>query len=207
MDNKKIGLFISNKRKQKGLTQKQLGEQLSVSDKAVSRWERGIHLPDASLYIPLCQILDISLNEFFLGENKEIEVKEEILKEDYQKMLKKERWNIIILIISLISVPISTFIWTWNLAWLKLNPELTIYSYLGYLSFLYIIAYILVFKKIRFGYIFMWIIYFIMTSAVIAYWGYNYRIMVGNLDLWINILLTIRGFYHRDIGTSGLFKR
>ena len=56
MDQKKIGLFIATCRKKKGLTQKQLAEKLSVTDKSVSKWERGIHLPDASLYIPLCEI-------------------------------------------------------------------------------------------------------------------------------------------------------
>ena len=68
MDQKKIGLFIATCRKKKGLTQKQLAEKLSVTDKSVSKWERGIHLPDASLYIPLCEILGITISEFFLGE-------------------------------------------------------------------------------------------------------------------------------------------
>ena len=62
MDQKKIGLFISKRRKERHLTQKELGEKLSVSDKSVSKGERGICLPDSSLYIPLCDILQIDIN-------------------------------------------------------------------------------------------------------------------------------------------------
>ena len=68
MDQRKIGLFIAERRKARSLTQAALGEQLGVSNKAVSKWERGICLPDVSLYQDLCMILGISLNEFFAGE-------------------------------------------------------------------------------------------------------------------------------------------
>lgn len=69
MDQKKIGLFISKRRKDKKLTQKELGERLSVSDKSVSKWERGICMPDSSLYIPLCDILQIDVKELLMGES------------------------------------------------------------------------------------------------------------------------------------------
>ncbi len=68
MDQKKIGAFIAARRKMLGLTQAQLGERLGVSDKAVSKWERGVSLPDVSLYQPLCALLGVSLNDFFAGE-------------------------------------------------------------------------------------------------------------------------------------------
>lgn len=68
MDNEKIGKLITFCRKKKGLTQKALAEKLGVSDKAVSKWECGTCLPDVSLYRDLCDILGISLNEFFSGE-------------------------------------------------------------------------------------------------------------------------------------------
>ena len=68
MDQIKIGAFIAANRKKLGLTQVQLAEQLGVSNKSVSKWERGVCLPDVSLYQPLCGILDISLTEFFAGE-------------------------------------------------------------------------------------------------------------------------------------------
>ncbi len=68
MNQDKIGKFISMSRKNKGLTQKQLAEALGVSINAVSKWERGLNLPDASLMKELCMILDITLNELFEGE-------------------------------------------------------------------------------------------------------------------------------------------
>lgn len=63
MNQQKIGRFISECRKQKGLTQAQLAEALGVSDKSVSRWENGKTMPDLSIYEPLCEILDIQISE------------------------------------------------------------------------------------------------------------------------------------------------
>ena len=51
------------------MTQKQLAEKLGMSDKSVSKWERGVCLPDVSVYKELCSILGISLNEFLAGED------------------------------------------------------------------------------------------------------------------------------------------
>ena len=64
MDLIKIGKYIAGKRKELGLTQRQLADKLGMSDKSVSKWERGICLPDVSVYLDLCQILGISINEF-----------------------------------------------------------------------------------------------------------------------------------------------
>ena len=68
MDQKKIGTFITECRKRKKLTQRELAEKLSVTDRSVSNWENGVCLPDAGLYRPLCDILEISINELFAGE-------------------------------------------------------------------------------------------------------------------------------------------
>lgn len=68
-----LGRFISTCRKEKNLTQKQLGEELGVTDRAVSKWENGKSFPDISLIEPLCQILDISVSEFMLGKRIEPE--------------------------------------------------------------------------------------------------------------------------------------
>lgn len=68
MDLVKIGKYIAEKRKALGLTQRQVAEKLGMSDKSVSKWERGICLPDVSVYSPLCEILGISLNEFLAGK-------------------------------------------------------------------------------------------------------------------------------------------
>ena len=73
MDLVKIGKYIAGKRKALGMTQKQLAEKLNMSDKSVSKWERGICLPDVSVYMELCEILGISINEFLAWEDIDAE--------------------------------------------------------------------------------------------------------------------------------------
>ncbi|MCL2756407.1 MAG: helix-turn-helix domain-containing protein [Firmicutes bacterium] len=68
MDTTKIGAFIAEKRKAKGIKQSELAEKLSVTDKAVSKWECGKGIPDSSLMLQLCQNLDISVTELLCGE-------------------------------------------------------------------------------------------------------------------------------------------
>jgi len=68
MDNEKMGLFISELRKSHQMTQKELAEKLDVSDKAVSKWERGLSCPDISLLSPLSDILGITTTELLNGE-------------------------------------------------------------------------------------------------------------------------------------------
>lgn len=68
IDNEKCGAFIAQLRKQKGLTQKQLAQKLMLSDKAVSKWERGLSMPDISVLIPLSQILEVTTTELLYGE-------------------------------------------------------------------------------------------------------------------------------------------
>ena len=68
MDQVKVGEFISTERKAKKLTQKELAEQLGVSDKTISRWETGNGLPDMAYLTPLCDLLKVSVNELLSGE-------------------------------------------------------------------------------------------------------------------------------------------
>ena len=82
MDQIKIGKFVAAKRKEVGLTQVQLAEKLNVTDRAVSKWETGRSLPDASIMLDLCGILNITVNDLLSGEvvivenyNKEMENK------------------------------------------------------------------------------------------------------------------------------------
>ena len=72
MDLIKTGKYIADKRKSLGLTQKQVAEKLGMSDKSVSKWERGICLPDVSVYITLCDMLGISINEFFAEDGEAV---------------------------------------------------------------------------------------------------------------------------------------
>lgn len=68
MDQIRIGKFIAESRKSKGLTQRQLADALSISDKTVSKWECGKGLPEVSLMLPLCAALEITVNDLLSGE-------------------------------------------------------------------------------------------------------------------------------------------
>lgn len=68
MNQEKIGKFIAQRRKEKHMTQAQLASYLSITDRAVSKWERGKGLPDATYMLDLCKLLDISVNELLTGE-------------------------------------------------------------------------------------------------------------------------------------------
>lgn len=68
MDQEKIGRFIANCRKQRKMTQSELGEKLGVTEKSVSNWENGRNMPDLSLFKPLCNELNITLNDLLSGE-------------------------------------------------------------------------------------------------------------------------------------------
>lgn len=68
MNQLKIGKFIAERRKKANLTQLQLAEKLNITDKAISKWERGIAMPDSSIMLDLCDILSISVNELLKGE-------------------------------------------------------------------------------------------------------------------------------------------
>lgn len=87
MEQEKIGKFILQLRKEKGMTQKQLAEKLGVTDRAISKWENGRGMPELSLMKTLCDELGISVNELLSGEKIE--------KEDYQEKLEENILNTI----------------------------------------------------------------------------------------------------------------
>ncbi len=68
MNNEKTGLLIKEARKQKNLTQKQLADKLHITDRAVSKWERGLSAPDISILEPLSEILELTITEIITGE-------------------------------------------------------------------------------------------------------------------------------------------
>ena len=108
MKMEKVGDFIRKKRKDKNLTQKELAKELGVSDKAISKWERGICCPDISLLKDLSSILDISINELLSGEDikkLELEKSEDILLESvkqYTAVEKKKNKKLLIFTIILL---------------------------------------------------------------------------------------------------------
>ena len=73
MDQIRIGQFIASQRKQKGMTQAELALLLGITDRAVSKWERGKGMPDASLMLALCEALGITVNELLRGEKIDME--------------------------------------------------------------------------------------------------------------------------------------
>lgn len=68
MDQIRIGRFIAEARKTKNLTQRQLADALSISNKTISKWECGKGLPEVSLMLPLCAALDVTVNDLLSGE-------------------------------------------------------------------------------------------------------------------------------------------
>lgn len=115
MDQIKIGKFIAECRKKEGLTQMQLAEKLNITDRAVSKWERGKSLPDSAIMLELCGILKITVNDLLSGEvimvdNYKKEMENKLLemvkqKEESDKRLLTLEWVIGILSVIIIVVP------------------------------------------------------------------------------------------------------
>ena len=83
MNQIKIGKFIKKLRNEKGMTQADLAEKLGVSNRAVSKWENGLNMPDVSLLRPICEIFGITINELLSAEKIEDEKQAEKLEENY----------------------------------------------------------------------------------------------------------------------------
>ena len=95
MDQKKIGRFLKELRKEKDITQEQLAEKIKVSGRTVSRWETGSNMPDISLLAELADFYDVSIPEIIDGERKSEnmneEVKETVLKlSDYTETINQK---------------------------------------------------------------------------------------------------------------------
>ena len=118
MDQLKIGKFIAECRKRENLTQMQLAEKLGITDKAISKWERGIAMPDSSAMLELCDILGISVNELLSGEKISMEnnnQKNEQLLLDMAKELEQKNKTVwksmwVIMIISMTALFAGIFI-------------------------------------------------------------------------------------------------
>lgn len=106
MNLQKIGAYIAQKRKELGMTQTELAEKLGMSNKSVSKWERGVCLPDVSLYMELCDILGITINEFIAGEDLQEETFAEKSEENIISVTTdgKQRRRRLEVLVSLLSV-------------------------------------------------------------------------------------------------------
>ena len=92
MDQVKIGKFIAACRKKEGLTQMQLAERLSITDRAVSKWETGKAMPDSSIMLALCEVLKINVNDLLCGEVVTMENYNRELENNLLEMIRqKER--------------------------------------------------------------------------------------------------------------------
>ena len=116
MDQIKIGRFIAEKRRERGLTQAQLAEKLMITDRAVSKWENGKAMPDSSLMLDLCRHLKITVNDLLNGEvvgveNYNEKLEKQLLevikqKEEADKRLLGLEWFVIIISVLVLVVPI-----------------------------------------------------------------------------------------------------
>lgn len=97
MNQTTTGAFIATRRKAKNLTQLQLARKLNITDRAVSKWETGKSMPDASIMLPLCDILGITVNELLSGEELTREEIEEKADENLLALQRKDeravRWS------------------------------------------------------------------------------------------------------------------
>ena len=118
MDNQKFGQFIQRLRKEKGWTQLELAEKLNVTDKAVSKWERGVGFPDIKMIEPLARTLDVSILEIMCSEKNEKTVQSEKTKEaindvldvvSYQRKIERKNNLLAVIILSIVSMTVFIF--------------------------------------------------------------------------------------------------
>lgn len=91
MDQQKIGQFIAEMRKEQGLTQRALAEKLLISDKTVSKWECGNGIPEVSLMMPLCEILQISVNELLTGKRLQSSEYKQNAEENIMRLMNERK--------------------------------------------------------------------------------------------------------------------
>ena len=146
MNQEKIGSFIAKTRRNKNLTQAELGEKLGVTEKSISNWENGRNMPDLSLFKPLCSELDITINELLSGEKISNEEYQEKLEENIVNTIDYSRKKIIKynFIIDLIIIIFGLFI---SISAIMIFPSesswSSIYSVFGIMIFMIGIARIL----------------------------------------------------------------
>ncbi len=118
MNQVKIGKFIAQCRKKANLTQMQLAEKLNITDRAVSKWERGKALPDSSIMLELCGVLGITVNDLLSGEKIDMEnnneQNEQLLLDMAKELENKNKiiWSTMwaIMIVSIIALIAGLFV-------------------------------------------------------------------------------------------------
>lgn len=122
MNQIKIGHFLKELRKEKGLTQEQLAEQLNVSNRSVSRWETGSTMPDLSMLITLAEYYDVEVREIIDGERKS-EIMNEEMKDTLQKVADyTETQNLKFMRIGVLVMAIVFAILVFISMWKEISP-------------------------------------------------------------------------------------
>lgn len=130
MDQIKVGKFISSNRKLKHMTQRELADILSISDKTISKWETGNGLPEVSLMLPLCEALDISVNELLSGEKLSIINYQEKAEDNMLSLLKENEANrkrLFQTIVSIVTTIIASVSLIMMASFLNLNTIIRIF--------------------------------------------------------------------------------
>lgn len=130
MDQIKVGKFISTNRKLKHMTQRELADILSISDKTISKWETGNGLPEVSLMLPLCEALDISVNELLSGEKLSIINYQEKAEDNMLSLLKENEANrkrLFQTIVSIVTTIIASISLIMMASFLNLNTIIRIF--------------------------------------------------------------------------------
>lgn len=174
MNQERIGKFIADSRKKKKLTQEQLAEKLGVTNRSVSNWENGKNMPDLSLFKPLCEILDITINDLLSGEKLSKEMYQDKLEEnivntiDYStKKLNKNNQ-----LISLIFIIFGLFISISAIMIFKSESSWgSIYSVFGIIIFMIGLA--IAIKNIKlYKRIILLVIVFVSTMSILLFTDY-----------------------------------
>lgn len=154
MDQEKIGVFISTLRKEQGMTQQQLADAIGVSNKTISKWECGKGMPELALIVPLCHILQISINEFLSGEHllengytEKAEVNMINLLQETENSKKKSRSSLLAFGITVIIFFIRCFIFCYY----QYGNQYE-YAFCGYAYIIeYVFSYCFIFAGDKFG--------------------------------------------------------
>ncbi len=144
MNQEKIGKFIADTRKDKKMTQTELAEKLGVTDRSVSNWENGKNMPDLSLFKPLCEILDITINELLSGEKLNKSEYQEKLEEniirtiDYTSKNKKNKMiSEMLMLFGFIIIFMAFTIYPTESSWGAIHSELGLFiSLIGFIMFI-----------------------------------------------------------------------
>lgn len=111
MNQEKIGKFIAMRRKEIGYTQASLAEKLGITDRAISKWENGKSMPDASIMLELCELLQINVNELLTGEHINMDNYKDAAEKNLVEMRKQEEKAQKVLLAVIVSVIMLLFAW------------------------------------------------------------------------------------------------